>query len=127
MTMVSTAGTAAGFAAATPSSGNTHASSASPPAHENFSRAAYAFHPKPDYPERAKREGWEGTVLLEVSIDSQGRPERVAINRSSGFPLLDHAAQEAVKSWRFRPALIGERRITSTARVPIVFRLDAKN
>jgi TonB family protein len=94
---------------------------------ERLSRAEYVYHPKPDYPERARREGWEGTVLLEVLIDSQGRPERVAINRSSGFAVLDHAAREAVESWRFRPASLGTRQIASTARVPIVFRLEAKN
>jgi TonB family protein len=97
------------------------------PATQIFSEQSILSIEKPVYPERAKREGWEGTVLLEVLIDSQGRPERIAINRSSGFADLDRAAREAVKSWRFRPAFMGERRITSTARVPIVFRLDAKN
>jgi protein TonB len=94
---------------------------------ETFARAAYAFHPKPDYPERAKREGWEGTVLLEVLINSQGDPERVAVARSSGFALLDNAAREAVKGWRFRPASMGEHRIASVERVPVVFRLETGN
>ena len=97
------------------------------PASETVSRAQYAYHPKPEYPERAIREGWEGTVLLEVLIDSHGRPERVSINRSSGFAVLDQAAREAVKNWRFRPASLGNRQITSRERVPIVFRLDVKN
>jgi TonB family protein len=108
-------------------SGAEEAGDAADSASETFSRAEYAYHPKPNYPERARREGWEGTVVLEVSIDSQGRPERIAINRSSGFAILDHAAREAVKGWRFRPASLGKRQITSTERVPIVFRLDTKN
>jgi TonB family protein len=103
-----------------------------PPAHEGpanpiFSEQSILMIQNPIYPERAKKEGWEGTVVLEVFIDSQGRPERVAINRSSGFAVLDQAAREAVKNWRFRPAQWGGRHIASTGRVPIVFRLDVKN
>jgi protein TonB len=94
------------------------------PVSEPVSRARYAFHPIPEYPERAVREGWEGTVLLEVFIDSSGRPETVSVNRSSGFAVLDQAAREAVKNWRFHPASLGNRQITSSERVPIIFRLD---
>jgi TonB family protein len=127
MTTTSNGTEAARLAVVTATSTGESARSEEEPADERFSRAEYVYHPKPDYPKRARREGWEGTVLLEVLIDSQGRPERVAINRSSGFAVLDHAAREAVESWRFRPASLGTRQIASTARVPIVFRLDAKN
>jgi protein TonB len=118
--------------------GDAAAVATSPPAVENspalaepanavFSEQGIWMIQNPIYPERAKKEGWEGTVVLEVFIDSQGRPERVEINRSSGFAVLDQAAKEAVKHWRFRPAQWAGRQIASTGRVPIVFRLDVKN
>ena|SRR2546422_7744529 len=88
-----------------------------------FIQVAYAYTPKPEYPDRARTEGWEGTVLLRVLVDEDGRPKSVEINRSSGFESLDHAAVETVKRWRFSPARHGERRMESWAKIPIVFRL----
>jgi TonB family protein len=83
----------------------------------------YAHHPKPDYPERARREGWEGTVLLRVLVDQKGRTKWVELNQSSGFGILDRAAIETVKGWRFQPARSGENAVESWVKVPIVFRL----
>lgn len=93
-----------------------------------FSPVHYAHHPKPDYPERARREGWEGTVLLRVLVDQKGRPKWVELNRSSGFEILDRAAIETVKGWRFRPARSGVNAVESWVKVPIMFRLtEMKN
>lgn len=95
-----------------------------PPAEIVFARAGYAYTPKPDYPDRARREGWEGTVLLAVLVDRQGRCKAVEVSRSSGFALLDRAAAEAVRLWRFHPAREGETKVESWVKIPIVFRLD---
>ena len=93
-----------------------------------FARAGYAYNPTPKYPETARREGWEGTVLLRVLVDQDGKSKSIEINRSSGFETLDRAAMQAVKSWRFYPAHYGERRVESWVNVPIVFNLaDLRN
>lgn len=55
----------------------------------------------PEYPERARRSGQEGTVCLEVRLDQAGTPLEVAVARSSGHRLLDLAAMAAVRRWRF--------------------------
>jgi len=89
-----------------------------------FVQARYAYNPKPDYPERARREGWEGTVLLRVLVDLEGKSKRVELSGSSGFETLDAAAKETVKGWRFYPARYGEERIESWVKVPIVFKLE---
>lgn len=94
------------------------------PAGIGFTQADYAYTPKPDYPERARREGWEGTVLLAVLVDRRGGSKTVEVSRSSGFQLLDRAAVEAVKLWRFHPAHAGETKIASWVKIPVVFRLD---
>ncbi|MGH7770952.1 MAG: energy transducer TonB [Candidatus Binatia bacterium] len=88
-----------------------------------FARASYAHNPKPEYPERARREGWEGTVLLRVLVDRQGKPRRIEVSRGSGFETLDRAAMETVKNWRFHPSRYGEERMESWVKVPIIFRL----
>jgi protein TonB len=59
-----------------------------------------------------------------VRVTAQGASERVQVARSSGFPRLDQAASEAVRSWRFVPARRGEEAVAAEVLVPIVFRLD---
>lgn len=89
-----------------------------------FAQAGYAHNPKPEYPSKARKEGWEGTVLLRVLVDQEGKSKRIEINRSSGFETLDRAAVETVKRWRFYPARYGERQVESRVRIPIIFRLS---
>ncbi len=91
-----------------------------------LSQARYRDAPRPDYPESARREGREGRVLLRVLVDDQGRSKQVEINSSSGSAALDRAAAEAIRRWRFHPALQGEQPVESWLRIPIEFRLEAK-
>jgi TonB family protein len=83
--------------------------------------------PRPGYPESARREGREGSVLLRVLIDDQGRSKEVEVNRSSGSDALDRAAAEAIKRWRFHPARHGGNPVESWVRIPIEFRLAGPN
>lgn len=83
----------------------------------------YLSNPAPKYPFEAKRAGWQGTVLLKVSIDKDGSPFELRLEKSSGFKVLDDAALKTVKTWKFRPAYIGEMPIDSSARVPVRFEL----
>lgn len=91
-------------------------------------KAAYRTTTKPDYPERARREGKEGRVLLHVLVDEEGRSKIVAVDTSSGSDVLDQAAREAIKKWRFSPARQGEKAVESWVKIPIDFRLtEARN
>lgn len=67
------------------------------------SDAAYLNNPKPSYPAISKRMGEQGKVILRVLIGTDGSPQKVEINKSSGFERLDRQAQEAVMRWRFVP------------------------
>jgi len=87
------------------------------------SMPAYAFNPKPEYPPTARRDGQEGKTLLLVEVLPNGRTGRVKIEKSSGYKILDEAAVEAVKKWRFTPAKRGRSPVTTWARVPIDFSL----
>jgi protein TonB len=46
-----------------------------------------------------------GTVAVRVLVDAQGLPSQIRVARSSGFARLDAAATEAVRRYRFRPAI----------------------
>jgi len=58
---------------------------------------------RPVYPRLARQARIEGTVELAAVIDETGRVERLRLIR--GHPLLVKAAMDAVKQWRYRPAL----------------------
>jgi len=85
--------------------------------------ADYLRPPAPRYPLLARQARQQGTVLLLVWIDTDGRPERVELQRSSGLPLLDRAAITAAQEALFRPVI--ESGIARAARVliPIEFSL----
>ena len=86
--------------------------------------ADYLHNPKPVYPALSRRMGEEGKVLLKVRVSAQGTALDVAISKSSGFPRLDAAAQDAVARWRFVPARRGDEAVDSSVVVPITFALD---
>ncbi len=77
----------------------------------------------PIYPRIARESGWEGTVLVRVAVQPDGSPESVKIQKSSGHSILDTAAIEAVKKWKFSPAKDGNIPIRSMVEIPINFDL----
>lgn len=56
------------------------------------------------YPAMARRKGWQGTVQLELHIEPDGRISRLRINRTSGYPVLDNAATQALQLARLPQA-----------------------
>ncbi len=58
----------------------------------------------PPYPDEAVRAGQQGSVVLLIHISAAGRTAGVEMLQSSGAPLLDQAARQAVLAWRFKPA-----------------------
>ena len=59
----------------------------------------------PRYPETARRAGLQGIVTIECVIGVDGRVRDPRVFRSA-HPILDQAAIESVKQWRFRPATL---------------------
>jgi protein TonB len=86
--------------------------------------AGYLRNPAPRYPDFAQRQGWEGTVILNVHVLANGKPKAVEIKQSSGRKILDDSAVQAVKRWSFVPAKLGETATDSWVEVPIDFRLS---
>lgn len=85
----------------------------------------YLLNPKPAYPREALQAGMQGTVLLRVTVDENGRPVDVQIEKSSGHRLLDRAAREQVlRRWSFVPARRGGVAVKAIGSVPVDFRID---
>jgi len=82
---------------------------------------------EPNYPEKARQAGIEGTVVLSIEILENGRAGEVSIYQSSGSELLDDAAAAAVQRWRFVPAKVrgSGQSIACQTTLPVVFKLNA--
>lgn len=76
---------------------------------------------KPVYPQEAFVKKIEGTVLLEILIDAEGRVVRARVVAS--IPLLDAAALDAVRQWVFAPAIKHGRPVATLAHAPVAFRI----
>ena len=59
---------------------------------------------EPTYPDIMRSQGQEGTTSIKLEVQTNGQPDNVWVNRSSGSPELDEAALQAVRHWRFVPA-----------------------
>jgi protein TonB len=58
--------------------------------------------PKPGYPGSALRNHEEGTVTIEIMVDESGKITEAKVLKTSGHPVLDDAALQAVThTWRF--------------------------
>jgi protein TonB len=77
---------------------------------------------EPGYPEAARKARQEGIVVLEAIIAASGSIEDVRVVKSAGV-LLDSAAEEAVRRWRYRPATLNGRAVRVLLTVTVAFRL----
>lgn len=82
--------------------------------------------PPPSYPVDALRDREQGTVLLKVMVGADGHPYGIEILRSSGSRSLDRAGRDAVRRWRFRPAMENGRAVSASVNVPIDFSLGER-
>src|SRR5262249_23246483 len=78
---------------------------------------------KPVYPQGARDAGIEGTVHLQGIIGSEGNfiTLRVTSNNNSE---LANAALEAVKQWRYKPALLNNQPIEILTEIVLAFKLS---
>jgi protein TonB len=73
------------------------------------------------YPPLALAARVEGPVLLEAIIDTEGRVQAVRVLRSP--PMLDAAAVEAVRQWRYTPTLLNGTPVPVIMTVNVMFQL----
>ncbi len=79
---------------------------------------------QPEYPPTSRRMGEAGTVILLLYIREDGRVGDVKIDKSSGFPRLDEAAdREARRNWRFKPGTEDGKPVGAWTKIAVTFRL----
>ena len=83
-----------------------------------------AGNPAPRYPRTARRRGIEGRLVLQVLVDATGAARSVEVFATSGHGLLDEAAIDAVRRWRFVPGHRDGQAAPTLVRVPVTFKLD---
>jgi TonB family protein len=78
----------------------------------------------PVYPAEARKAGIEGLVILEAKADERGNVTDIRVLRSR--PLLDQAAIDAVKQWKYEPMVIDGKPHKVVFTVSVNFRLKDK-
>ena len=77
---------------------------------------------RPVYPEIARAARVEGTVILEAVLDTSGRVTQLRVIQSS--PMLDQAALDAVRQWRYTPSLYGGHPVSVLMTITVRFTLQ---
>jgi TonB family protein len=78
--------------------------------------------PDPEYTEEARNAKTQGTCVLWLIVDQQGHPRDIRVVRGLGFG-LDARAVDAVKQWRFQPAMKDGQPVNVQISVEVGFKL----
>ena len=76
----------------------------------------------PTYPMVAQASRTSGTVILQATISRTGTIENLRV--VSGPALLQQAAREAVKQWRYKPYMLNGQAVEVETTVNVQFTLD---
>lgn len=79
----------------------------------------------PSYPEDARKDRVEGVVVIQTVIDDRGKVARTRLLHGV-HPSLDQAAVDAIRTWRFEPALLDGEPVAVYYNLTINFRLDTE-
>jgi protein TonB len=79
-------------------------------------------HVNPAYPQQAIQARIQGVVVLECTIDPEGRVAEVRVLR--GVPLLNEPAIEAVRQWEYEPTLLNGVAVPVRMTVTVNFKLS---
>ncbi|MBI3557322.1 MAG: energy transducer TonB [Deltaproteobacteria bacterium] len=83
-----------------------------------------AHNEAPNYPRLAKTRSEQGRSVIRVVVSDRGVLEQAVLEKSSGYPVLDGAALENVRSWRFPPFKSGASRLV--VKIPFKFSLEER-
>ena len=80
------------------------------------------YSPEPSFSDEARKQKMQGIVMLILVVGKDGHPYDIHVRQSLGMG-LDEKAIEAVKNWRFRPALKDGQAVDARIAVEVNFRL----
>lgn len=77
---------------------------------------------EPEFTEEARKASFQGTVAIQLIVDPQGNPQDVRVVRHLGMG-LDQKAMEAVRQYKFRPAMYQGHPVAVQMIIEVAFRL----
>ena len=80
------------------------------------------YSPDPDYSEEARKAKFQGTVVLTVTVGTDGRVHNPRVARSLGMG-LDEKAIAGVMAWKFRPGMKDQKPVDVEINVEVTFNL----
>jgi periplasmic protein TonB len=80
------------------------------------------YSPDPEFSDEARRAKFQGVCVVGLIVDAQGNPQQVTIVRPLGMG-LDQKAIEAVRQYKFRPALYQGRPVPVAIDIEVNFRI----
>jgi len=78
--------------------------------------------PEPEYSEEARKAKYQGTCVLWLVVGPDGQTRDIKVARTLGLG-LDQKAIEAVKQWKFEPAMKDGKPVAVQVNVEVTFRL----
>ena len=88
-------------------------------------KAKLIYRVEPDYTPDAREKQITGTVVLGVTVGHDGLPQSIQIKKSL-FPSLDESAVNAVRKWRFEPAMKDGQPVSMYLQVEFYFAPNAQ-
>jgi len=79
---------------------------------------------QPKYPEIARRLGFEGSVWIQVLIDTEGKVVEAGVFKSSEVDMLDQAALEVAHKNQFSPGIQNDRAVMVWVKYEVKFVLS---
>ncbi len=80
---------------------------------------------QPAYPPAEERAAVEGSVTVIVTIGTDGRVKDVEKVRAASDAFYRATEQQALRHWRFKPAMVDGKPVESRKTMTVHFRLDA--
>ncbi len=80
------------------------------------------FQVEPEFSEEARKAKVAGNVLVTLIVDAAGHPQRVRVLRGIGMG-LDEKAVEAVRQYRFKPAMEGGKPVPVEVNIDVNFQI----
>lgn len=75
----------------------------------------------PIYPVMARQARVEGEVVIAAVIDATGKLTNMTV--VSGAPLLQNAALDSLRTWKYRPGYLDEKPVSTKTSITVNFRL----
>lgn len=81
---------------------------------------------EPQFSEESRQKKMGGTVTVSIIVDATGKPQNVHVTRGVGMG-LDEKAVEAVRQYRFTPAMVNGKPVAVYLNVNVNFQIIDKN